>query len=113
LHEYLGGILFDMIGGKDAGFPVEPNSWFLARELVREVWSIAAELRCDRFLPYLGSHIVEDDHVPLNQAGIPVIDLIDMDYEHWHRLTDIPENCSAEPMAQVARVVGRWIERQK
>ena len=48
---YLGGILFDMIAGHDAHFPVEPNSWFLAHRLVREVWGMAEEQDCDRFQP--------------------------------------------------------------
>ena len=111
--KYLGGILFDMIGGTDSTFPVEPNSWFLAGELVREIWSIAQEQNCDLFRPYLGQQMVDDDHLALNHAGIPTIDIIDIEYEHWHKLSDIPDNCSAAPMAQLARVVGCWIGRQK
>jgi hypothetical protein len=56
---------------------------------------------------------VEDDHVPLNRAGIPAIDVIDFDYEHWHRLTDVPANCSAESMEQVARVLTNWLQRTR
>jgi glutaminyl-peptide cyclotransferase len=111
-HRYLGGVLFDMIGGAQASFPVEPNSWFLASELTREIWSIAQEQNCGLFQLYLGQHMVDDDHLALNHAGIPTIDIIDFDYEHWHKLSDVPDNCSAAPMAQVARVVGCWIGRQ-
>ena len=39
---------------------------------------------------------VQDDHLALNQAGIPAIDIIDFDYPHWHRLTDVPANCSGD-----------------
>ena len=51
--------------------------------------------------------------MPLNRGGIPAIDVIDFDYPHWHRLTDVPKNCSAEPMEQVAKVLTVWIQRQK
>jgi len=34
---------------------------------------------------------VEDDHLPLNKAGIPAIDNHrTFDYEHWHKLSDLP-----------------------
>jgi hypothetical protein len=112
-YSYLGGILFDMIAGHKAHFPVEPNSWFLAPELVQEIWSTAAECDCDLFQPYLGVQLVDDDHLALNYAGIPTIDIIDIEYEHWHKLSDVLNNCAAGPMAQVARVVGAWIGRQR
>ena len=34
-------------------------------------------------------------YLALNKAGIPAVDLIDFDYPHWHRLSDVPANCSA------------------
>ena len=54
-----------------------------------------------------------DDHLALNRAGIPAVDLIDFSYPHWHRLSDIPANCSGESMAQVARVLMVWLQRVK
>ncbi|MFM7151718.1 MAG: M28 family peptidase [Gemmataceae bacterium] len=110
---YLGAVLLDMVAGKGATFPVEQNSWTRASKLVREVWNIAAEQRCAAFTENFSRFAVEDDHIPLNQAGIPAIDIIDFDYPHWHRLTDQPKNCSSAPMEQVARVCAVWIQRVK
>lgn len=112
---YLGAVLLDMVGGKNARFPVEQNSWKRASPLVKQVWGIADELGCNAFRSNQLSKVpVEDDHVPLNQiAGIPAVDIIDFDYPHWHRLTDLPENCSSDSLEQVARVLTVWLRRVK
>jgi hypothetical protein len=111
---YLGAILLDMIGGKNASFPIEQTSWWKAQGLVRDVWGIAAELKVAAFRSdEFSKFAVEDDHVPLNANGIPAIDVIDFDYRHWHRLTDLPENCSGESLEQVARVLAAWLQRVK
>jgi hypothetical protein len=110
---YAGAVLLDMVGGKNARFPIEQNSWSYAAPLVREVWAIAAEQKCAAFTEGFSKDAVLDDHVPLNKAGIPAVDIIDFSYPHWHRLTDVPGNCSGETLAQVARVVGLWVQRAK
>jgi glutaminyl-peptide cyclotransferase len=46
-------------------------------------------------------------------VGIPTVDIINFEYPHWHRLSDTPENCSAAPLAQVAKVLSLWIGRMK
>lgn len=111
--KYLGAILLDMVAGQNAVFPQERNSIVRAGRLVKEVWGIAAELKCNTFANRLSKVEVLDDHIPLNQAGIPAIDIIDFDYKHWHRLTDVPKNCSGEPMRQVAQVCSVWLQRVK
>ena len=40
-YRYVAALLFDMIGGKDARFPVEVTSLERARPLVQQVWRIA------------------------------------------------------------------------
>lgn len=111
---YTGAILLDMIAGKNASFPIEQNSWWKASTLVREVWQTAGELKCDAFNSREFSKVaVEDDHMALNRAGIPAIDIIDFEYPHWHRLTDLPENCSPESMEQVARVLTVWMQKTR
>jgi hypothetical protein len=111
---YTAAILLDMIGGKNARFPIEKNSWFMAGPLVAEVYRVAQDLNCTAFRGQEFSEVqVEDDHVPLNRGGIPAIDIIDFDYPHWHRLTDVPENCSGDSLEQVARVLTVWLQRTK
>jgi hypothetical protein len=111
--EYKGAILLDMVAGKGATFPIEQNSWMKASRLCKEVWEIARELKCSAFEENLSAVPVEDDHIALNKAGIPAIDIIDFDYPHWHKLTDLPKNCSDKPMEQVARVCAVWLQRAR
>jgi len=110
--QYSAAILLDMIGGKNASFPIEQKSWWQASTLVAEVWGIAAELKCHAFKKEAGPEVL-DDHIALNRAGIPAIDIIDFSYPHWHRLTDTPENCSPESLEQVSKVLLVWLQRTK
>jgi glutaminyl-peptide cyclotransferase len=109
---YAAAVLVDMVGGKGARFPIEVNSWFSAAPLVQEVWTAAADLGCEAFVNREGPR-VDDDHLALNRAGIPAINIIDLSYRHWHRLSDVPENCSGESLAQVGRVLSVWLQRTK
>src|SRR5262249_62408596 len=109
---YAAAVLLDMVGGQNARFPAEGYSWSRAQPLVREVWKIAAELKCGAFQERVGER-VQDDHLALQAAGIPAIDIIDFDYPHWHRLSDVPANCSGASLEQVARVLSVWLQRVK
>ena len=103
-----------MIAGKGARFPIEQHSWDLARPLTRDLWQIAGELKCNAFpMEYAKGDGVLDDHIALNRGGIPACDIIDFSYPHWHRLSDVPANCSGESMAQVGRVLSVWLQRVK
>jgi glutaminyl-peptide cyclotransferase len=110
---YVAAILLDMIAGKKPHFPIDPYSWEHASDLVRVVWSIARELECSAFDANAIGQSMLDDHVPLNQNGIPAIDIIDAKYPHWHKLSDTPDNCSGESMQQVAKVLSVWLQRVK
>jgi hypothetical protein len=70
-------------------------------------------MKCNAFTNGFSRTAVLDDHIALNRGGIPAIDIIDFSYPHWHRLTDVPRNCSAETLAQVAKVVSVWAQRAK
>ena len=111
-YRYVAGVLLDMVGGKDAQFPIEENSWIDARLLVEAIWSIALTENCPAFKNRIGDR-VNDDHLALNRVGIPAIDIIDFSYPHWHRLSDTPDKCSAESMANVAKVIMAWLEKMK
>lgn len=109
-RKYQAAVLLDMIAGKNPKFPVERNSLFFAKPLMTDLWRIAAEQRCDAFVNREGPDVL-DDHLALNRAGIPAVDIIDFNYPHWHKLSDVPENCSSEGMDQVARVLIAWLKR--
>jgi hypothetical protein len=110
--KYLAAILLDMVAGKEIHFPVEVNSDLQAGALVQSVWEVAKELKATAFEIKMGPE-VQDDHLALNNGGIPAIDVIDFKYPHWHKLSDTPENCSGDSMAQVARVLSAWLQRVK
>lgn len=121
---YVEAILLDMVAGKNSKFRWEENSWRRAGPVVERIWRIAAEVRSTAFLPEYAVAVL-DDHLSLLDAGIPTIDIVPampvnrvrqygdpfLDYPHWHRLSDIPENCSADTMEQVARVLVVWLKR--
>lgn len=109
------GILLDMVGDKDPRFPVESNSRQFAPEVVQRVWGLAQEMGYgDVFVPSDGG-AVEDDHIPLNRAGIRTIDIIDFDYgpghRYWHTPQDVPENTSAESLRIVGEVIAELVYR--
>ena len=112
IQRTVAAVLLDMIAGRRIQFPVEQNSWQNAASLVQEIWTIASEQGCPAFQNRFG-YTVSDDHLALNRAGIPTVDIIDFDYPHWHRLTDVPANCSADSMRQVAKVLAVWLQRVK
>jgi glutaminyl-peptide cyclotransferase len=111
-HRYIAGVLLDLFAGQNAKFPYEQNSVFRAGAVLADIWTIARELKAESFVTEYGD-VINDDHLALNRAGIPTVDIIDFKYPHWHRLSDTPENCSAATMGQVAKVLTTWISRVK
>ncbi|QVL34894.1 M28 family peptidase [Telmatocola sphagniphila] len=111
-YTYKSAILLDLFAGINTRFPWEENSRFEAGGLMEEVWDIAKELNVKEFVFERGDAVL-DDHMGLNRVGIKAIDIIDFSYPHWHKLTDLPENCSGESMAKVAKVLSVWLQRTK
>jgi hypothetical protein len=109
---YRAGLVLDMVGGKNLQIGREPNSLDFAPQLVREVWAVARQLDARSFRDGDGRR-VNDDHLPLNDAGIPTIDIIDFDYPYWHKADDLPENCSADSLAEVGRVITAWLAQPR
>ncbi len=105
---YQAAIVLDMVAGSKIRLNQERFSLDFAPELVAAVWEIARKLGANAFQDQMGIEVV-DDHLPLIEVGIPAIDLIDIDFPHWHTTLDLPENCSAESLAEVGRVVTAWL----
>ncbi|MBI5473377.1 MAG: M28 family peptidase [Ignavibacteriae bacterium] len=110
------GILLDMVGDKFLELPKERHSTAFAPDIVNLVWSKAKELGYSQFVDELGEEI-NDDHVPLSEAGIKTIDIIDFNYpdpthRFWHTHQDVPENCSAESLEAVGAVLTHIIYNQ-
>jgi len=103
------GILLDMVGDSFLEIPREGNSMRFAPDIMNLVWNKARELGVTQFLDAPGEEVM-DDHLPLNQAGIKTIDLIDFDYpdqtnRYWHTHQDVPDHCSAESLEAVGVVI--------
>jgi Zn-dependent M28 family amino/carboxypeptidase len=103
------GVLLDMVGDRDFRSTDETFSRQFAPQVVDGI------LRAAKVLGYGGlffqppAMIIMDDHLPLNEAGIPTADIIDFDYPYWHTLQDTPDKCSAETLAIVGRTVLQWL----
>ena len=68
------------------------------------VWSTARRLGYQRqFLAETAP--IEDDHVPFLHAGVPAVDIIDLDYPAWHTAADTLDNVSARSLQIVGDVV--------
>jgi hypothetical protein len=106
---YAAGLVLDMIGDKNLAIEQEQYSLNFAPRLVQEVWSVARRLKAGGFHPRVG-RAVNDDHLPLNNGGIPAIDIIDFrPPPTWHTVADQPEQCSAASLEQVGKVVTAWL----
>ncbi len=105
------GVLLDMVGDRDLDIYVEGNSNRLAPEVVDRVWNIARRLGFNDVFHRETRHTVNDDHIPLNDAGIPTIDVIDFDYAYWHTPEDTPDKVTASSLGAVGTVMTRLIYR--
>ncbi len=97
-------IVVDMVGDKDLAIKMEKFSYARSSTLTSLVWSIAREAGIKEFKNKIGPAI-KDDHLPLIEIGMNAIDIIDFEYEHWHKLSDTPENCSAASLGAVGDVL--------
>lgn len=102
-------VVVDMVGDKELALLQEEASLKFAPDVVRKVWTLARDLGITQF-SFERRDEVFDDHVPLNQAGIRTIDIIDFEYpdetnRYWHTLEDTPDKCSAESLKAVGTVL--------
>ncbi len=98
-------LLVDMIGDADLNIERDTNSTAWLEDIV---------LQAGRRLGYQShffrrSLAIEDDHIPFAKAGVPVADLIDIDYGYnnvfWHTPEDTMDKLSASSLEIVGSVV--------
>jgi glutaminyl-peptide cyclotransferase len=94
-------VLIDMIGDRDLRIRRDTNS---TRWLTDLIWDAAKRLELDRAF-ITETTRVEDDHIPFLQAGVPAVDIIDLDYEPWHTAKDTIDAVSARSLQIVGDVV--------
>ena len=93
-------ILLDMIGDRNLTIRRESNStpW-----LTGIVWATARKLGHSQFMDE--ETAVEDDHIPFVKAGVPSLDIIDLDYPQWHTPQDTIDAIAARSIQIVGDVV--------
>lgn len=98
-------LLLDMIGDKDLDIDQDTNSTPWLQQLVfRAAQRVGQQ-------SHISSRVdgIEDDHLPFRDVGIPVEDIIDLDYGfnnlYHHTTQDTPDKCSAESLQDVGDIV--------
>ena len=102
------GILLDMVGSGDATFTREYYSTQYAACFVDLVWNCSAG---SHFINTAGG-AVTDDHIFVNRAGIPCVDIIDMRSDsgtgfcpEWHTIHDTMDAISPVTLTQVGQTL--------
>ena len=92
-------VLVDMIGDRRPRFLRESYSTGWLTDII---WTTAQRLGHGAAFPN-ASGAVEDDHVPFLKAGVPAMDIIDLDYPAWHTAADTLDRTSAQKPADRRR----------
>lgn len=114
-HRYRFGVLLDLVGDREAEFPIEELSRQYAGDIQRMLWGEARRLGLTQFTERRHGPIL-DDHVPLNTvAGIKTVNIIDAALvghdpssprrRYWHTLDDTPAQCAPETLDAVGRLL--------
>jgi Zn-dependent M28 family amino/carboxypeptidase len=94
-------ILVDMVADRDLRLKRDLNStpW-----LTDIIWDAARREKLGAYFSAESTQI-EDDHLPFIQAGIPAVDLIDLEYPAWHTAGDTLDAVSARSLQIVGDVL--------
>lgn len=90
-------ILVDMIGDRDLQIKRDLNSTTWLTDII---WAAAQKQQ-------LGAYFrpervqIEDDHLPFMEAGVPSVDIIDLEYPAWHTAGDTLDAVSARSLQVV------------
>jgi Zn-dependent M28 family amino/carboxypeptidase len=105
-------VVVDMVGDADLRLLRETNSLLSNAPLVDSIWEEGTKLGFPQYSNAPGPAIL-DDHIPLIQAGIPSVDIIDLDYPYWHTLADTTDKCSQDSLLAVGEVLYHLIAEGK
>jgi len=94
-------VLVDMIADRNLRIMRESYSTPWLTDLV---WKAAQQRGLgEYFVP--SSTAIEDDHIPFLAAGVPSVDIIDLQYDAWHTAHDTLDAVSARSLQVVGDVV--------
>jgi Zn-dependent M28 family amino/carboxypeptidase len=99
-------VVVDMIGDSDLNIYRELNS---DPEITSQIWDVARSLGYEEYFINEPKHNVIDDHIPFVEAGIPAVDIIDIEYPYWHTTQDTLDKVSPNSLAVVGETLLQWI----
>lgn len=113
----IGAILLDMVGGQASVFYQERLSKEYAQSLVDDVWQCASDAGYSSFFTNQTGGYITDDHKPLNEAGIPAIDIIPYypDCEQscfgptWHTVNDDMNHIDKNTLKAVGQTLIQYL----
>jgi len=90
------GILLDMVGARNAQFPMEGFSTQYANNVQQQIWQAASTAGYSSYFPFVQGATIIDDHIFVNRiAHIPTVDIINLSTNnqsafaaHWHTHQD-------------------------
>lgn len=112
-------VLFDLVGDCDLQIPREDNSDEGLYDLFAEAAASGAGADADSSNPFSGTTGgILDDHLPFKEAGVPVVDLIDLNFgpggapgEFWHTDQDTVDKVCVESLDAVGEAAVRAVPR--
>ena len=105
-------VLFDLVADKDLQIYQEGNSVTGAPEVVNLVWEAARDLGYGRIFVDTPKHVLTDDHIELQKAGIRAIDVVDFDYPAHHTPFDTIDKVSGASLQIVGDVAVALVRRE-
>lgn len=103
------GILLDMVGAKDAMFPLEGYSTREAGPYQDKIWTLAGRMGYGDLFQKKRIGGITDDHFYMNAAGIPSVDIINYPSEtfgaYHHTHDDNIDNIDQNTLRIVGQVV--------
>lgn len=112
------GILLDMVGAAGAVFHREYLSEYYASSYVDKIWNRAAELGLSHIFVNTHGGAVTDDHISVNKAGIPCVNIIHYSpetesgfFEYWHTHKDDIDVIDSNTLGQVGLLLTDLIYR--
>ena len=107
------GILLDMVGGQGAKIYQEQLSLRYAASIVDKVWSAARHAGFSSVFANEVGGGVTDDHIPVNEAGIPTVDIIPFYPDcrqssfgpTWHTINDDMEHLDINTLKAVGQTL--------
>jgi hypothetical protein len=103
-------ILLDFVADKDLAIPRDESS---DPEMWERLRAAAARVGSGSAFPDATQGVVEDDHTPFIERGIPSIDLIDFTFPCWHKTCDDLSAVSKSSLNKSGEAVYEFLRSEK